>query len=262
MRSSRAAAALACMLCAASALSDSAAPDDIQPHRTTPQGLPEPHYVEFDCHGFEVCFDAELYERDPALSARVVHRLEDGLASLSDRLPRSAFNRLSVRTRIWVSDAHSGAETPESSLGMVFHPSEHWLEARGLDIRMAGGIQIRSQQNFLDWRMHSPEHLLHELAHAFHRLLDQNTQELISEAFVLAQSSSRYEHVRYLHWRPSLTRRAYAMENQHEYFAELSEAFFGINEFQPHTRAELRSFDPVGYVAIESAWLSGENSNK
>ena len=44
------------------------------------------------------------------------------------------------------------------------------------------------------------------------------------------------------------------MNNHREYFAELSEAYFGENDFPPFTRIDLQLFDLQGYEAIEAAW--------
>jgi hypothetical protein len=42
--------------------------------------------------------------------------------------------------------------------------------------------------------------------------------------------------------------------NPKEYFAELSEAYFGKNDFYPFVRGELKVHDPVGYRLMEEAW--------
>ena len=39
-----------------------------------------------------------------------------------------------------------------------------------------------------------------------------------------------------------------------EYFAELTEAYFGQNDWFPHNREELRNYDPRGYKMIEEVW--------
>jgi hypothetical protein len=39
-----------------------------------------------------------------------------------------------------------------------------------------------------------------------------------------------------------------------EYFAELSEAYWGKNDFYPFTRSELLQHDPLGYEAVKRAW--------
>ena len=47
---------------------------------------------------------------------------------------------------------------------------------------------------------------------------------------------------------------AYAITNKSEYFAELSEAYFGENDFYPFERQDLEKYDLLGYKAIEKAW--------
>jgi len=46
----------------------------------------------------------------------------------------------------------------------------------------------------------------------------------------------------------------YAMNNEMEYFAELTEAFFGFNDFYPFSRDQLKAHDPDGYSMIDVAW--------
>jgi hypothetical protein len=60
-----------------------------------------------------------------------------------------------------------------------------------------------------------------------------------------------YDSVRYVH---GGTKRAYAAENPKEYFAELSEAYFGQNDFYPFTRADLKRHDGVGFRLMEQVW--------
>jgi hypothetical protein len=53
-------------------------------------------------------------------------------------------------------------------------------------------------------------------------------------------------------------RRAYAMQNAREYFAELSEAYFGANDYEPFDREALRTFDPAGFDAVKRLWSLDE----
>ena len=48
--------------------------------------------------------------------------------------------------------------------------------------------------------------------------------------------------------------RAYAAENEKEYFAESTEAYFGSNDFFPFVRAELKEHDPKMYDLLEKVW--------
>ena len=47
---------------------------------------------------------------------------------------------------------------------------------------------------------------------------------------------------------------AYGMRNHKEFFSELTESYFGENDFQPFTRRELQTFDPESYDVIAAAW--------
>jgi hypothetical protein len=42
--------------------------------------------------------------------------------------------------------------------------------------------------------------------------------------------------------------------NYKEYFAELTEAYFGKNDFFPFERADLKKYDPTGYKLMQDVW--------
>jgi hypothetical protein len=44
------------------------------------------------------------------------------------------------------------------------------------------------------------------------------------------------------------------MNNEQEYFAETTEAFFGTNDFYPFVRAELKAHDPDMYAVLCEVW--------
>ena len=48
--------------------------------------------------------------------------------------------------------------------------------------------------------------------------------------------------------------RHYALSNPKEYFAESTEAYFGVNDFYPFVRAELREHDPKMFALMEKFW--------
>jgi hypothetical protein len=48
--------------------------------------------------------------------------------------------------------------------------------------------------------------------------------------------------------------KAYAMNNQMEYFAESTESYFDRNDFEPFNRAELQAKDPDMLKVIEIIW--------
>ena len=63
--------------------------------------------------------------------------------------------------------------------------------------------------------------------------------------------SGEYEEVLHISGSP---RRHYALTNDHEYFAEATEAWFGTNDFHPFVRPELVEIDPVGAALMQRVW--------
>ena len=49
-------------------------------------------------------------------------------------------------------------------------------------------------------------------------------------------------------------KQAYAITNDKEYFAETSEAYFGINDFYPFNKQELQDYDPLMYRVLTNVW--------
>jgi hypothetical protein len=54
----------------------------------------------------------------------------------------------------------------------------------------------------------------------------------------------------------------FLMADHKEYFAELTEALFGKNDFEPFTREELVKFDPEGCAVVAKAWGLGAEGPK
>ena len=48
--------------------------------------------------------------------------------------------------------------------------------------------------------------------------------------------------------------RHYALTNQMEFFAEMTEAYFGVNDFFPFNRAELKESEPEIYALLKEVW--------
>src|SRR5512132_1794323 len=93
--------------------------------------------------------------------------------------------------------------------------------------------------------------VLHELSHAYMNLVLGDDDRDVQAAYDAAVASKKYDSVQYYN---GTSKKAYALNNDKEYFAELSEAYFGKNDFQPFNRSELKAFDPTGYAMIDRAW--------
>jgi hypothetical protein len=158
----------------------------------------------------------------------------------ADRLPALRKVRIWVE---WEKQKNGAAE---------FHPSVEWLTSHGYNPEKAGHIELSNTRHFVEWsRSAQPWMVLHEMAHAYHHLVLGDDYKAIEAAYRHAVDAKLYESVAYC---SGGRQRAYALTNSKEYFAELSEAYFGRNDFYPFVRSELKKHDPQGYKLMEQAW--------
>ena len=151
------------------------------------------------------------------------------------------------KLRIWVEWDNKNLNT------MAYHPSKAWLKAHGHDPRLAKHIHISSVKKLLDrkmWAKH-PYCVLHELAHAYHDQVLSFDQAEIMATYNNAKKKGIYGKV-LAHTGRQV--RHYGLNNHKEYFAEATEAYFGVNDFYPFVRAELKKHDPKMYALLVKIW--------
>ena len=172
--------------------------------------------------------------------------LDSQLKKLREAVPEKLLAELK-KVRIWVeweAKKNGAAE---------FHPSAGWLKDHGYNPDKTQAVEINNTRNFVKWsRQSQPWMLMHELAHAYHfRVLGENYSPL-HDAFKQATERKLYDEVERVGAKKK--EKAYAMTDPAEYFAELTEAYFGKNDFFPFNRAELEKHDPVGFALMRKAW--------
>jgi hypothetical protein len=183
--------------------------------------------------------------QDADLTERVIALLRVKLLDANRALPRAALLSLRSDIAVWVE-----LDDPRFP-GMCYHPSADWLRENGFNPDKAGGIEIGNARNFLSWSREQPSMVIHELAHAWYDRLPRERRLAVREAYDKARRGDAYDQV----LRANRKReRAYALNSRQEYFAELSEAYLGTNDFYPFVRAELAAHDPDGFDAIRLAW--------
>lgn len=148
---------------------------------------------------------------------------------------------------IWVHK-----ESPETKC-MAYHPGADWLKEHKMEPEMAKCVEIGSVTNFVSWTCEQPWMVLHELAHSYHdQVLAKGFENPeVKAAFDKAVASHKYESV--LHWSGENTKH-YALTNPMEFFAESTESYFGMNDFYPFVRVELKTFDPDTFALMEKIW--------
>jgi hypothetical protein len=220
--------------------------------QTLPPYTPTAAYTDRTLHGFTVRVNPAVLERradcEPALEL-----LAEKLAETRKLLPPRCLQKLS-KVRFWI-------EWEQRKNGAAeFHPSKAWLQANGHNPEKAGDIEISNIRNFVKWcRDDQPMMVLHELAHAYHHRVLGRGDRAVLDTYEAARRSGNYERVEH---KSGEKRRAYALNDDAEYFAELTEAYFGKNDFFPFNRDELKTHDPTGYALMEKVWSHGTTSRR
>jgi hypothetical protein len=202
-------------------------------------------YCAQTLHGWSVFVSAALVERNRELARAALAVVGQRLGAVTGVLPAARLEELR-RISIWI-----GNNTER--LPSTYHPAGNTknLRENRLPEAMMGSIEIRAPRSFLDNQVYQPWSILHELAHGYHDQVLGNGIERVRGAFQYATESGLYREVK--HSNGSVAR-AYALTNHIEYFAELTEAYFGTNDYFPFRRDELREYDPLGYEAVRTLW--------
>ncbi len=196
--------------------------------------------------GWQISVDPEM------LNAENVNVGNEALKALANHLQRVKYIVPQDRVkelqtlRIWIDWDHE--------LGsMQYHPSRNWLEKNGHDPNLARHVHVPRAKQLLSrtqWAKH-PYVILHELAHAYHDQIIGFDEPKVLAAFEAAKTAGLYEEVLLFTGRKV---KHYALTNHKEYFAESTEAYFGVNDFYPFVRAELKEYDPRTYQLMEDTW--------
>jgi hypothetical protein len=201
-------------------------------------------YQRQSIRGFTVLINPEvlIHKRE---AAEMRKELEKQLAAIVRQLPAKLLPHMRT-VWIWV-------EWKKKENGAAeFHPSADWLTEHGYNPAKAGHVELSNARNFVAWsRSAQPCMVLHELAHEYHHRVLGDDCKPIEAAYRHALAAHLYESVPYC---AGGKQRAYALTNSKEYFAELSESYFGRNDFYPFVRSELKQYDPQGLQLMEEIW--------
>lgn len=205
---------------------------------------PSSAYEVRTVEGFRVLVHPRVLEH-AADAAAVMTELRSQLKAIAQVVPEKPLADLRT-VPIWIeweARPHGAAE---------FHRSADWLKENGYNVEKVGAVEIANARNFVAWsRQNQPWMVMHELAHAYHHRILKPDHAGIADAFRLAVASGRLTSVAY---GKEGKRKAYALTDSYEYFAEMTEAYFGRNDFAPFDRAELKTFDPVAFRLMREVW--------
>ena len=177
---------------------------------------------------------------------RALNLIERRLADIAALMEKSRLAKLR-EVPIYLDLSHGKLRN------MQYHPSAGWLKGNGYSPTMAKCVHIPDASRFISahHQHRQPWSVLHELAHAYHDRVLSFGHAKIKAAWQQAVDSKRYDKVLLINGR---TTRHYAVTDCKEFFAEMTEAYFGINDFYPFNRAELSRENPETYKLLVEIW--------
>lgn len=200
-----------------------------------------------DVEGWTVRVDDRLLDGpDAALGAKALRFLEGKLADVKLVVPADKVKKL--QAVVIVLDLTHGKLGP-----MQYHPSAGWLKENGYAADLAKCVHLPRAADVATARnvREQPWVILHELAHAYHDQVLGYDHARIKEAFEKYKKSGRGDKTLLFNGQRV---RHYALTNPMEFFAEMTEAHFGSNDFFPFNRAELTEAEPDIADLLTDIW--------
>jgi len=215
---------------------------------------PTNSFTKKTMHGWTVYISGWLQKNDPELAKTAEELLDQRLREIDESVPAKAVEFFKTVT-IWLceKDPHG------KRLSAVYHGGASHLRKNGENPDKAKCVELANAKNFVAWKDDQPSMVLHEIAHAYHFRVLGTDHEGIKRAFEKAKASGSYEKVKDRHGNIG---RHYALNNEKEYFAEGTEAYFRRNDSYPFVRAELLKHDPDLYALLEEVWKPEPKFNK
>lgn len=136
---------------------------------------------------------------------------------------------------------------------MQYHPDAGWLRSHGYSDQLAKCVHIPDVAHFFSrFESHrQPWATLHELAHAYHDRVLGFDEPRIRAAWEKFRDSGKYKSVV---TSPGGMREHYALTNEREFFAEMTESYLGTNDFFPFVAGELKQVEPEIFALMETIW--------
>ena len=205
------------------------------------------HHTERDVCGWTVRVDDRLLATNSSgLGQRALKLLEARLiviAALMPEKPLARLRQVPIQVDLMCGELKS----------MVYHPSAAWLREAGYDTNLARCVHVPDAAYFASRfeAFRQPMAILHELAHAYHDQVLGTDEPRIVEAWKRFKESKRYESVL---MNIGEMREHYGRVNAEEFFAEMTETYFGENDFFPFVAGELEQVEPEIFGLLCDIW--------
>ena len=146
---------------------------------------------------------------------------------------------------------------------MQYHSEVDWLKENGYEAALVNCVHIPVAAELIEPRQINvqPWCVLHELAHAYHDQVLGFDEARIRDAYKAYKESGHGDAALLI---TGERVRHYGLTDQMEFFAEMTEAYFGTNDFFPFNRGELMTAEPAIYQLLATLWgpLASEEKKK
>lgn len=204
-------------------------------------------YTQRNVEGWNVRVDDRLLKGPGAeIGTRALKLLDARLVAIATVVPEKALAKLRAVTI--ELDLDYGGLSP-----MQYHPDVDWLKENGYSENLVKCVHIPEADDFLspydNQRM--PWVVLHELAHAYHNQVIGFEEPRVRAAWEKFRASGKYESVLMSNGK---TAKHYGLTDEKEFFAEMTEAYFGSNDFYPFVAGELKQAEPEIFALMAEIW--------
>jgi hypothetical protein len=208
--------------------------------------LPTAHATR-KMEGWTVRVDDRLLKGDgAAMGERALKLLASRLVAITMVVPEKSLAKLRAIT-IQLDLDYGGLRS------MQYHPDAGWLREHGYSEQLARCVHIPRVEDFLSpYENHRmPWAVLHELAHGFHDQTIGFEDARVTAAWKQFRDSGKYQSVLTT---PGRMREHYGLTDPKEFFAEMTECYFGSNDFYPFVTGELKQAEPATFALLAEIW--------
>lgn len=210
------------------------------------QPLPTAHTTR-NIEGWTVRVDNRLLEgQHAALGDRALKLLAARLVAIATVVPEQSLAKLRAIT-IQLDLNHGDLRS------MQYHPDANWLKDHGYSEKLEKCVHIPGVEDFLSpsENLRMPWVVLHELAHGFHDQVIGFDDPRVIAAWKKFCDSGKYKSTLTMSGK---MHEHYGLTDQKEFFAEMTECYFGSNDFYPFVAGELKQAEPGIFALLAEIW--------
>lgn len=211
-------------------------------------------YATYTHEGFS--FKMKEAETTTTLGVKAIKYMKEDIDHIISIIPEEAL-KVMRKKPIWME-----RNNKHNSSAAWYHTWEGYPASIG-DLKEKGKcVEITNYDYYITWSdQNQPLMVLHELCHLYHdQGLGGENNQVIKHAYDNAKNNGLYKEIWYRFNTKDLqpqwikTKDAYCMVTVWEYFSELSEAYWGENDYYPFNYEQLKEHDPVGFAMMETIW--------